>query len=153
MNKTNGRGAGSAGPIAIRRAQAVKLRIQGATFAEIAQTFDPPMTESGARRLVLDALDGFRPENVEELRKLEQQRLDRLIFAVWAKALRGDTQAVLSVLRIMERRAKLLGLDAPTKIDWRDSAAETAKALGLDPAEVLAEAEALFDEDRRGYRD
>jgi hypothetical protein len=72
---------------------------------------------------------------------------------VWTKALNGDVRAVDSVLRIMERRAKLLGLDAPTKIDWRDSAAQTAKDLGLDPSEVLAEAEAIFDEDRRGYRE
>lgn len=153
MNHTNGRGKGGAGILAMQRDQAVKLRIQGATFAEIGKLLTPPVTESWARRLVVQALESSRPENVAQLRKLEQERLDRLIFAVWAKALRGDTQAVLSVLRIMERRAKLLGLDAPMKIDWRESAAQTAKDLGLDPAEVLAEAESIFDEEHRGYHD
>jgi len=50
-------------------------------------------------------------EDVEQIRQLENERLDFLLNAVWKSALEGDHKAVDSCLRIMARRAKLLGLD------------------------------------------
>jgi hypothetical protein len=50
-------------------------------------------------------------EDVEQIRQLENDRLDFLFNAVWDSALEGDHKAVDSCLRIMTRRAKLLGLD------------------------------------------
>jgi hypothetical protein len=47
---------------------------------------------------------------------LELMRLERLHAAVWPQAIRGDVNAVDRVLRIMERRARLLGLDAPKRV-------------------------------------
>ena len=38
-----------------------------------------------------------------------------MTVALWPAAMRGDVTAVTGLLRIMERRAKLLGLDAPVK--------------------------------------
>ncbi|MEU2590812.1 hypothetical protein ABZ649_04500 [Streptomyces albidoflavus] len=55
-------------------------------------------------------------EHVDELRAVEAQRLDRLFFVAYRKAVRdGDLPAIDRALRVMERRARLLGLDRPEK--------------------------------------
>jgi hypothetical protein len=53
----------------------------------------------------------------DELREQEVDRIDRLQVAVWPSAMKGDTRAILTIIRLMERRAKLLGLDKPIKIE------------------------------------
>jgi hypothetical protein len=55
-------------------------------------------------------------EPADEVRKQELDRIDRLQVAVWNRALKGDDKAINTVLRLMERRARLVGIDAPTKI-------------------------------------
>jgi hypothetical protein len=47
----------------------------------------------------------------KELRDLEAARLDRLQEQPWLQAVQGNLAAIDRCLRIMERRAKLLGLD------------------------------------------
>ena len=44
-------------------------------------------------------------------------RLDEMQFAVWDRAINGDLPALSCVLKIMDRRAKLLGLDKPEKME------------------------------------
>ena len=46
------------------------------------------------------------------MRELEASRLDALQAALWQDAVDGNTQAVQTVLKIMDQRAKLLGLHA-----------------------------------------
>jgi hypothetical protein len=40
-----------------------------------------------------------------------------MLNAIWTAATNGDLQAQAGVLRLEERRAKLLGLDAPKQIE------------------------------------
>ena len=54
-------------------------------------------------------------ELAEHVRTLELQRLDELMVQPYQAACRGDLRAVDAVLKIMDRRAQLLGLDAPRK--------------------------------------
>lgn len=54
-------------------------------------------------------------EPAREFVAIECRRLDALIEALWSKAVDGDEGAVATMLRVMERRARMLGLDAPTK--------------------------------------
>ena len=49
-------------------------------------------------------------ENAENLRQLEVARLDELLLAWWQRA-KKDVQAANFVLRVGERRSRLLGLD------------------------------------------
>jgi hypothetical protein len=44
--------------------------------------------------------------------RLEEERLDALLAAVWEKALAGDGPAIDRALAIMARRARLRGIDA-----------------------------------------
>ncbi|QFY09628.1 hypothetical protein GBF35_25890 [Nonomuraea phyllanthi] len=47
----------------------------------------------------------------EHLLQIEIDRLDRLMAAVWAKALSGDVKAVEQAEKLIARRCSLLGLD------------------------------------------
>ena len=51
------------------------------------------------------------------MRTTEAARLDRLQLAAWPKAQQGDLRAIDTVLRILQRRASLFGLDMPTRVD------------------------------------
>ncbi|MGB3676531.1 MAG: hypothetical protein WA988_19035 [Candidatus Nanopelagicales bacterium] len=55
-------------------------------------------------------------EGVAEMRQVEGQRLDRLQRAVWVNAVSGDLDAIKTTLGIMDRRAKLFGLNAPVAL-------------------------------------
>lgn len=72
-------------------------------------------SKAGAWKAVTTALKRREAEAVDELRQLEGMRLDALQAAVWPAAMAGDVQAVRAVVTISERRARLFGLDAPTR--------------------------------------
>lgn len=88
------------------------LRRQGLTWEQIAQQagYKSP---SGASEAYLRASARIVAEDVQTLRQLENDRLDLLFNAIWDKALAGDNEAIETCLKIMTRRAKLLGLDTP----------------------------------------
>lgn len=54
-------------------------------------------------------------EKASALVTMELSKLDKLEVALYKGALEGDTKSIGSLLRIQERRSKLLGLDAPVK--------------------------------------
>jgi hypothetical protein len=54
--------------------------------------------------------------DASELKAEELSRLDGMLRGLWPDARKGSHGAVDRVLKIMERRAKLLGLDAPVKV-------------------------------------
>jgi hypothetical protein len=88
------------------------LRRKGHTWEEIAEKagYKSP---SGASEAYLRASSRVVVEDVQIIRKLENDRLDLLFNAVWDQALAGDTKAVEICLKVMTRRARLLGLDSP----------------------------------------
>jgi hypothetical protein len=88
----------------------VSLRREGLTWDLIAKEVGYA-SPSGASDAYYRASYRVVQEDVEQIRHLENERLDFLFNAVWKSALEGDHKAVDSCLRIMARRAKLLGLD------------------------------------------
>ena len=100
-----------------RQVKALELRRMGKGYAEIARTLG--IGRSHAHRLVMaglqDAVDQLRAQ-ADDLRAEEISRLDGMLAGLWPDARRGNHGAVDRVLRIMERRARLLGLDAPVKL-------------------------------------
>ena len=58
-------------------------------------------------------------EGTEAVRQLELNRLDQMLFTLYPQILQGDQGAINTALRIEERRASLLGLDAPKQIESR----------------------------------
>ena len=104
-----------------RRAQVVALRKKGATLQAIADEMG--FTKARASQIVrqeIEALAAVTEADARVLREMELQRLDAIQLRLWP-TLEGDTEAnrtsaAREILRCMERRAKLLGLDAPEPI-------------------------------------
>ena len=98
---------------ALRAAQALNLRKLGMTYDNIARECGYN-NRGTAYNAVQRELQRTLQEAADDLRMLEAQRLDDLYRAMIPKALKGDGWSVDRCLRIMERRAALLGLDAKT---------------------------------------
>lgn len=94
--------------------QALGMRRAGLTYDEIARNLGYSHA-SAARKAVQRGLKRTLQDDADATRQLEADRLDRLQAGVWTAAAGGDVQALDRVLKIMDRRAKLLGLDVPAK--------------------------------------
>lgn len=70
-------------------------------------------------------------EEAEAIRQIELERLDDALDAISDRIEQGDDRAVATMLRIQERRAKLLGLDSPDR--------QQVEVTGIDPRELLAQ--------------
>ncbi len=93
-----------------RAARALTLRRNGATYDEIAQSLGLSH-RSNARRLVESAISEIIREPAEEVRALELARMDAIHAALWPAASTGHLPSIDRLLRVCERRARLLGLD------------------------------------------
>jgi hypothetical protein len=82
----------------------------------------------------LAAVNAGCREQAQELRALEALRLDQMQAALWQQATDGDVRAIDRILRIMERRARLLGLDEPERRETK---------LEIDPREARFRRELL----------
>lgn len=111
--------------IAARRKVVAVNLLAGLTSAQIAESLGESQR---VIQLDIKALmkewKSERGESTAEYVSLENARLDRLLNSVWPKAIGGDQGAVDRVIKIMDRRAKLLGLDKPTKIEFADLMAQ-----------------------------
>jgi hypothetical protein len=97
---------------AAKQSQAMQLREAGVSFEKIAETLGY-RNRSSARKAVLAGLKAARLEPAKILRQLEVRRLDKLWLPLWALAVATppDFAAIDRLLKIMQRRAALLGLD------------------------------------------
>jgi hypothetical protein len=94
----------------------LELRRSGETWERIAAVTGYA-NASGAQKAYARVVARVQREPVEEIRDLELDRLDRIMRAYWKPAIVDlDKRAAELVLKIMDRRAKLLGLDAPQKL-------------------------------------
>lgn len=130
-----------------RERRAIELRRAGQTYDAIAVELG--CTRGAAFKVVqrvLVRLAAEAREDGEAVRAIELDRLDALHAIVWEKAAAGDLAAVDRALRIAERRAKLLGLDAPVR---RELTGRDGVPL-LDVA-ALVYAEGLLDVDEQPF--
>jgi transposase-like protein len=135
----------------LRAIEAVKLRVEGNTYTEIARRVGYA-NRSTAFHAVNRELERTAQEPADQLRTLECERLNELLRALWPKAMAGNTQAVEKILMVMDRRARYLGLDAPVRIDVTEQIrilVETAVATGLDEAEAVAIADRIVRQHAR----
>ena len=93
----------------------LELRRAGFTFQRIAEEVGYA-TPSGAQRALERVMTRNVPQAPEEFRWQELDRLDRMQVALWPRAMKGDDRAIGTIVRLMERRARLVGIDAPQRI-------------------------------------
>jgi hypothetical protein len=125
--------------VAERQRQALELRRAGATYDQIAVKLGYK-GHQGAWKAVQSALRKTLKEPAVAVRRLENDRLDRLTLALWPRAISGDLKAIDRVLRIMVRRADLNGLDAAkeTRVTGKDGGKIQADVgFGADSLPVL----------------
>lgn len=149
-----------------RRRKAIEMRLAGATLDTIADELDYS-DRAAAHKDITRAMEQNITElaqPVEVMRETELQRLDVMWAEAWAVLKREHVtvshgrivmdereghegrpllddgpvlQAIATLLRIQERRAKFLGLDSPMKVE-----AITIDALDAAIAKLAAELEA-----------
>ena len=127
-----------------RRRDAVELRLQGATFDEIADRCGYE-NKSNAYRAVHTAVTRIGREEARDMFDLDIARLDKLMRAAWPKAMDGDDKAIANVIKILERRARMCGYDnlthalpvaAHSDHDNGPSTGKLADVLGVDAGEL-----------------
>lgn len=99
-----------------RENRALELRHQqGMTFASIARELGYE-TIAGAHKAYQRALKRVEHPAAEEYLQADLDRLDTMTEVYWQSALQGNLRSADMVLRIMQKRADFLGLDAPKKV-------------------------------------
>mgnify|MGYP005823428719 FL=1 len=130
-------------------AKVLQLRIAGKTYARIAE--ETGISIHSCRKHLGNLMKSANLSlDLEELVYLELERLDHLTSAVWLDAMSGSDKAVSSVLRIMERRSKLMGLDAPVRhelsgpgggainiANWAEFVVNDYKSSDLEEGEIV----------------
>lgn len=137
--KLSNRPTGEAESLAEKHATAMELRKMGHTFRSIAKTMGVNVhTAYDWVQAELIELREKTREDAESVRDLEMERLDDLLEATWSNAMSGDPQAIMSAIRIMERRAKLLGLDAPEKHSFVGALVTPEEAAKMSEDQIRA---------------
>jgi hypothetical protein len=99
---------------------AVALRIAGATYDDIAATLGYRSAAAAAVQVERALAKTVTPINREQLRDLAGRRLERMIRSAWPKAVNPDSPEQLPAIRtvrdLIDRHARLYGLDAPAEI-------------------------------------
>lgn len=134
-----------------RQARAVELRKSGHTFQQIADELGYA-GHQGAYKAVMAALKKTLQEPTDELRSLELERLDTMLRSLWPAIIAANAYTPRTVevaLKVMDRRAALLGLDAPKQVEDHRTvtitvmAQQLAEQTGLNEQDIIAEAEAI----------
>lgn len=149
--------------VVVRRTKLLELRRQGVRYDDERVEALGYSSPDSARKDLKRALDAHRAEEAAEVaiyRQQENERLDALLEAAWPRATTPtpvldkdgevidhalDMRAVDTVLRLMDRRAKLNGLDMPAKSEVtgagggplqmsQATTAELEALIGLGPA-------------------
>ena len=126
-----------------RQLRALTLRNAGATYRQIAEKTG--VSTATARKDVSSALRDVVSETAEDLIARQRAILLDLTRANYAAAASGDIDAARLLIAVMEREARLFGLDAPTRVsvgvsdvEFAERTASLIQSLGLQPPKELA---------------
>lgn len=115
-----------------RQQAAVALRLAGASYDEIAQHLGYADAGQAASAVERDLRDHLTEEGRDEVRSTDGRRIERLLRSVWGKA--NDPNhvehlpAVRTALALIDRHARLYGLDAPQELIVYNPAASEIEA-------------------------
>ena len=131
--------------VQMKRGLAMALRLTGASYGDIVKA-GVYTSRSGARSAVMAALKENYTEPTEQVRAMEVARLEALISAHWSKAIGGDIASTKLCIEISARKCRILGIDAPMKVDIVGMLASLADPSGLNVDDMVSEAENLVNQ-------
>jgi predicted transcriptional regulator len=105
-----------------RRRRAWELRLTGMSQTAIARTLGCDQTT--VSQDLRDCFEVYKKECDAEavhFAMLTLARLEALLCANWSRAIEGDSKAGALCIKLLEREAKLLGLDAAKKVEVNGS--------------------------------
>lgn len=103
--------------VAERRRVVAANILAGATYRDIANALNVSVgTVAGDAEAILEEWRTERVAKTDERVVLDIRRLDLALNAIFDKVQAGDMRAIETMLRIQERAARYLGLDAPAKV-------------------------------------
>jgi len=120
--------------ITLKQAKARDMYLDGWSNTAIAKELGWKDVSS-VKKAIKRILDVDKPAPRDMTLTLSLLRLESITGKLYRKSLEGDLEATKLLLKAMERQAKMLGLDAPTKVAETDAEGRTVRKL---PAGVLA---------------
>jgi DNA-binding CsgD family transcriptional regulator len=124
----------------LRERQALDLRLKGFDYEEIGRKLK--ISGAGAYKILMRVLDRWKEEFAEKIpqvRQVEIQRCDMMLRALGKGIKQGDTKSIQTALKVAERRARLLGLDAPVKVNPVDDEGRTMDLIAFRAIVLAAE--------------
>lgn len=100
----------------VRKREGIVMEMLNASVSveEIAEKIG--CTIDAVYKIRVRVLSRYVEKQADEYRNEDLARLEALTRTLWPKARRGDVQAIDRLLKIMERKAKYTGADAPVEI-------------------------------------
>lgn len=127
-----------------RREKCLELRLAGFSYKQIGTALG--ISAQAAHKHVTKGLEDLRAstkEKAENVRDMELARLDQMLLRQYQRAVEGDRDSIETVLKIMARRAKYLGIESLGKLEL---GGELKTNDGISISEVLA---SVDDPDQR----
>ncbi|MDI6898856.1 MAG: helix-turn-helix domain-containing protein [Methanolinea sp.] len=115
-----------------KRQRALDLRRAGVPYRDIAREIG--VSPGQAYKYVVSGLRQIRERNAElaeDVRTLERLRLDNLFQHAFNAVLQGDLSAIDRCIKVMDRRARMDGLDAPSRSEVTASLTSTPEWIEL----------------------
>jgi len=95
---------------------AMELRIEGASYRKIAsETGVSLQIAYGDVQKGMDTIVGYQRHLAERIRAVESMRMDRIWVGLLPEVDAGNPLAAGAAIKLMERRSKMFGLDAPAR--------------------------------------
>ena len=131
-----------------RTKRAMALKLAGASYASIADTLGYS-DASGARKAVMRGMDQSLQENANELRKLHYGRLEHMLMLLWSDVNTKSLPSMSAALAIMDRMAKLHGIDSslPSEVNIGQQTVILADGSKEDYIKALTEAGLKMEND------
>ena len=96
--------------------QCFELRKAGATWQQIADR-GIYADKATAYNAVMRLIEATQTEVGEDLRTVMNARFDAALLAIWPRVQQGELEAIDRMLKIEAQRAKLYGIEAPTRTE------------------------------------
>lgn len=130
-----------------RQEKALVARLDGHTYRDIGKAMG--CSAATVYRWVNKALDNQRErlgETADRVRDMDLRRLDRLYRSAITDAKAGDAKAIEACLKVMTRRARLLGLDAPERAEVHTTfTSPVARMTDAELRDIIKRADAIVE--------